>query len=223
MARKKKFDYFNAFVQISAHAVTYAEEMVKWLEYNYEEGASGKVGKVEGSLKAYEKFHAIEEASDEITHEIASNLVTEFVTPIEREDILTLASELDSVVDHVDEVLQRMYMYNVKNVSREVVDMANIVLEATRALHAACERFTDYKQPGALREWIVKVNDYEDAGDHAYIRSMHELYKRAEESDDPNTKIDAFGMGGVLSALENCCDSAEDAGDTMLMVIMKNS
>ena len=111
MARKNKVDYFELFVKISEYAVEYVQKLSEFFSEHYDAQAGiGHIDPNEALLK-FQELHNIEDASDDVTHTIANELINEFVTPIEREDILALATELDDVVDELDEVLQHMYMY----------------------------------------------------------------------------------------------------------------
>lgn len=222
MARKEKFDYFEAFVAIGSYAVEYADELVKYLESHYE------VDKAMGSLRPDEvierfyELHDIEEKSDKILQDITENLVTEFITPIEREDIIELAEELDTVVDELDDVLQRFYMHNVTIITPEIIEMAQIVQKTTAATHAACERFTHFKKSKSIKDYIREIHACEDEGDRIYIKSVHDVYKHAEAGKFEHPLI-AVGLYGVLSALEKCCDACERVGDIMVTVRLKNS
>lgn len=240
MARKQKFDYFQAFVEISDCAVEYAEELYRYLEKNVSITNEGREPNVEHAIQRFKELHAIEEKADTVKHGISSALSTEFIAPIEREDILALADSLDNLVDDLDEVLQRMYMYDVVSITPNVLELAGIAVEAVRASRDACREFVNFKKSDTLHGLIVKIDDFEDAADAVYIQSMHEVYSQARRAraaailtDDEasisdkafvmHSVVDAFGIGGVLTSLEKVCDAAESVGYHMTMVIMKNS
>jgi predicted phosphate transport protein (TIGR00153 family) len=52
-----------------------------------------------------------EQEGDRITHDLIHALNNTFVTPIDREDILELASALDDIVDYVEEVADYLGLY----------------------------------------------------------------------------------------------------------------
>lgn len=222
MARKHKFDYFEAFVDISAYAVEYADKLVEYMKDHYDEDR--KLGTISADevIEKFKELHKIEESSDKVMQDITENLVTEFIAPIEREDILELAEELDTVVDELDEVLQRIYMHNITVVTPEIIEMAHVVQKTTGALHSACEKFTHFKKSKAIKDYIHEIHKYEDEGDRVYLESVHRIYKKAEE-DKLDHPLFAVGLYGVLSALEKCCDACERAGDIMVAVRLKNS
>ncbi|MCD8199631.1 MAG: DUF47 family protein [Coriobacteriaceae bacterium] len=216
MPRKEKFDYFQGFVEISAYGVQRAEALRDFFEDHrkiIEEGGSIDVDQV---LECYERGHKIETESDEVAHEIVEHLSTEFITPIEREDIQELVGELDGIVDAVDEVLQHVYMYNVTNIRPEGLEMCDIVVRTTKAVNKTCEKFTYFKKSHSIKDCIIDVNSCEEEGDRCYIDAMHRVFATPESS------LEAFAWGRVLTSMEKCCDTCEHAVEIMNMVLMKN-
>ena len=221
MARKQKFDYFEAFVKISEHAVQYSGELVKFMEKNAQIVTEGREPDNAHAIKRYEELHEIEEASDVLRHEIVDALSTEFLAPIEREDIMILSEELDSLVDDLDEVLQRMYMYDVHAINPDVIQMMKMADRATHAINELCAQFHNFKKPAALKPYIIKVNDVEREADQLYIRAVHDIYANAKVVG--MTSIDAFGQAQMINTLEDVCDMCEDISTTVATVVMKNS
>ncbi len=52
-------------------------------------------------------IHDLEHAGDSITHEIFKGLNKVFITPIDREDIMVLASKVDDVTDGIEATIAR--------------------------------------------------------------------------------------------------------------------
>ena len=221
MARKQKFDYFEAFVKISDHAVQYASELVKFMEKNAQIVAEGREPDVSHVIQRYEELHAIEEASDVVRHGIVDALSTEFLAPIEREDIMVMSEELDDLVDDLDEVLQRMYMFDVHAINPDVIQMMKMAHRATCAVNDLCVQFHNFKKLGAVKPYIIKVNDVEREADQLYIRAVHDIYANAKAVG--MTSIDALGQAQMINTLEDVCDMCEDIATTVATVVMKNS
>lgn len=222
MARKKKYDYYEALERIARYAVEYSEELASYLEANYSnKKEQGKITPKE-TLEKLTELHEIEDKADDVVHEVTAKLAVEFMTPIEREDILALVNELDDIVDEIDDVLQRMYMYNLKIITPEIVEMAKVVAETTRAVEKACKRLANYKKAKTIKEQIDKVHELEDNGDVVYIKSVHSIHVAAEQGEIDNPLIVA-GLTAVLQTLERCCDACEEVADTMVIVVMKNN
>lgn len=222
MARKKKYDYFEALENIAELGVEYSEEVTKFLEGTF--GEDSELGAITPKevLEKLTELHSIEEKADEIVHEVTAKLAIEFMTPIEREDILALVNELDEIVDEIDDVLQRMFMHNLSIVTPEIVEMSKVVVETTNAVHKACKRLTNYKKAKTIKAQIDKVHELEDNGDVVYIRSVHNVYAAGMRGEYENPLV-ATGLAGVLQALERCCDACEEVADTMVIVVMKNN
>lgn len=102
--KKKKFDYYDAFESQAALAVKEAK-LLKEIVDSFE-----SVEQVESRL---ERAHALEREADEVCHGIFESLITDFVTPIDREDVIGIAENLDEVIDLTEEIIQRFYMYDI--------------------------------------------------------------------------------------------------------------
>lgn len=222
MARKNKFDYFDAFAEIGGYAVEYANKLVAFLEEHYDEEKGYGLVDEDVALAKLTELHVVEENSDAVTHKIVKQLATEFVSPIEREDILELTTGLDNVVDELDDVLQRLYMYNVLAITPEIIEMAHVTKKAVEAVQKACKKFRHFKKWNVIHELAVEIHDFEDEGDKIYIKSVHHVYVKARKGE-LRSELDAVGIVGVLSVLERCCDACESVADTIITVVTKNS
>ena len=103
MGRKKNHDYFSMLVDGVSYACAAAEMLNEYLQDFEPEKLSHHI----------EEMHKIEHAADIAKHEMLQKLLKEFITTIDREDILELADVIDDVTDSLEDVLLRMYMYNI--------------------------------------------------------------------------------------------------------------
>lgn len=180
MARKQKFNYFQAFVEISDYAVEYAGELVKYMEKNASIVKEGREPSIEHAIERFKQLHEIETKADSVRHAVVEHLSTEFLAPIEREDIMVMSSELDDLVDDLDEILQHMYMYDVTVVSPAVIEMMKLAEKATVAVNVAVKQFAEnYKKPSVVRPYIIAIDDVEEEADGVYIHAMHEVFSEA--------------------------------------------
>ena len=208
MARKQKFDYFDAFSRLTKVAIQESELLVEAVK-NFDP---------EMDIGAYARRSSeIEHTGDSIAHEIYENVAVDFVTPIEREDIIMLSQFLDDIVDHMQDTLKAFYMYNVSVMDKDVMQFVENINQACCALDRAMKDFRDFKKK-RFRELIIEVNDYEEKGDLLYLKAIRRLHK--QHTDDP---IYVLSWSEIYKNLERCCDSCEHAADTMMTVILKNS
>src|SRR3954470_10170991 len=73
-----------------------------------------------------------EQDGDRITHDITQRLNSTFVTPIERQDILDLASALDDIVDYIEEVADYLGLYRIEAPMEQAQELARILHQACR-------------------------------------------------------------------------------------------
>src|SRR5438128_11484772 len=63
------------------------------------------------------RLRDLEHECDEATHQIHNLVNSAFVTPLDEEDILLLASSLDDVVDLAEEAGDKIDLYRIQNIS----------------------------------------------------------------------------------------------------------
>ncbi|NPD30681.1 DUF47 family protein [Eggerthellaceae bacterium zg-1084] len=207
MARKKKFDYFDAFVSQAKVACREAELLVEVAE-NFTTASE-----LEPVLK---RAHDIENEGDEINHQIMGNIANDFMTPIDREDLIGLAQCMDNVTDSIEEIIQRFYMYDVHYMDPDAVEMAHLIHKSALALCSAMEDFRNFKKSKKLHSLIMDVNDYEEQADLLYLQSIRRLYTM---ENDNAVRVEVWSR--ILDRMERCCDQLEHAGDIMSTIMVK--
>ncbi len=170
------------------------------------------------SIQVYRtRMHEIEHAADRVHHDILNRLSTEFITPIDQEDILRLAQIIDDITDALDEVVLEFYMYHIDSVPARAAELSQVVNRCVRALHEAAGELKNFKKPAALRALVVKVNDIEAEADGVYTEAVYELFA------SPTTDRQLLGAKAIFESLESCCDLCEHATDVIEQVIIKNT
>lgn len=170
------------------------------------------------SINAYRsQMHEIEHTADEIHHDILNKLSTEFITPIDQEDILRLVQIIDDITDALDEVILDIYMYRIEAIPERTAELSKIVNRCVSALYEATDELKNFKKPELLRTKLVSVNDIEGEADEVYNDAIYKLFG---SSADVKT---LFGSREIYEGLENCCDLCEHAADVIEQVIIKNT
>lgn len=170
------------------------------------------------NIKEYrEQMHEIEHRADGVHHDILSRLSTEFITPIDQEDILHLVQIIDDITDALDEVILDIYMYHIDVISEKTVELSKVVNKCVKALDEAATELKNFKKREALHELLIKVNDIEIEADKIFVEAIYELF-----GSDDNEK-NMLGKKAVYEGLESCCDLCEHAADVIEQVIIKNT
>ena len=170
------------------------------------------------SVGAYRaQMHEIEHRADEVHHDILRKLSTEFITPIDQEDILRLVQIIDDITDALDEVILDVYMYHVDVMPSQTAALSCVVNRCVKALHEAAFELKNFKKPEKLHQLLVKVNDIEIEADRIYTNAIYTLF-----SSHTDGKA-LLGAKAIYEGLENCCDLCEHAADVIEQVIIKNT
>ena len=167
--------------------------------------------------EAVEEMHAIEQAADEKVHEVNDALITAFITPIEREDIATLAGAIDVVVDRIEGVLHRIYFTNIQEMRPDALEMSAKVVRATEQMNDLVLELPQFKRSKSLREHVITVNTIESECDDIYIAAMRRLHTTDRDA------LSIISWRDVYTFLEYCADSCEFVADTVESIVMKNS
>ena len=206
MAKGDKF-YFENFANSTALAKDAATYLVECLE-NYDPD------KIESML---EKMHIIEHSADMKKHEMTEALIKAFVTPVDREDLDMLSQKLDDVVDLIEEILQKFYIYNISVIKPDSIVFAKNIVTCCELMVELMAEFENFKKSKKLQQMIIQMNDLEEECDRLYLESMHQLTKEPEEV------LLILSWRDVYDCLEGCVDACEHVSDCVATVIMKNT
>lgn len=207
---KKKFKYGEALVELTKKAIEESEILIDIFK-NFN-GA-------ENMFEDMQRAHEIEHAGDEVNHEIYRQAAHDFITPIDREDLLLLSGNLDSVLDIIEVTIQHIYMFDVQKIHPDALSFAELVKKACVALHECAISLQNYKKDRqTIKQKIVDVNSIEESADELYMDVIRKLY--TTEKDDP---LKIMVWGNIFHNMEDCCDACEHATDVILSVLLKNS
>jgi uncharacterized protein len=163
------------------------------------------------------KLKAIEHDGDEIAHEIIRKLNMTFVTPLDREDIHSLAQELDDILDYTEGAADRMVLYEVTEPTESAIKLTKILVEAAELVEEAVTRLRDLKQLSCIRETCIAVNRLENQGDQVNRAAMAKLFQM---HDQP---IEALKWREIYYNIETAIDRCEDVADVLESITLKNA
>jgi predicted phosphate transport protein (TIGR00153 family) len=207
MAKKKGETYFDTFVELVSYSCR-AADLLKEILYDFN---------AEMLPQKMKEMHEIEHGGDEARHRMIKRLAREFITPIDREDIVALADTIDTVTDTIEDVLMRTYMFNISKVTVQALKMTDVIVKCCNALKTALDEFSNFRKSSKLHDLVVEVNRLEEEGDALYMDATRKLYVEC----DNYKELAAWDT--IYHYLEKCCDSCEDVADAIESVIMKNS
>lgn len=199
------FDYFRDAAQ---NAATAAQLLVDLVE-NYQD--------VEQKVR---RLRELEHRGDEITHQVFNALNRTFVTPLDREDIRTLASSIDDFVDAIEDFGKRLWIYRIEKMTPGARSLAQIIGEQARVLAEAMPLIARSQDADSLKRQIVVINRLENEADDLLNTTLAGLFDGA---DDIPKLIKAIRWGELYQELEEATDRAEDVANTLEGIMLKNA
>ncbi|MBO5109789.1 MAG: DUF47 family protein [Clostridia bacterium] len=206
MAKGDKF-YFENFASCAELAKKAAAYLVECLE-NYD------ASKIETML---ETMHSFEHGADKKKHEMNAMLAKAFVTPVEREDLDMMSQQLDTVLDLLEEVLQKLYIYNIQTIEPAAIEYAKHLVKACDLLGAIMGEFENFKKSKKLHDLIIQCNDVEEECDKLYLTTMHQLTKKSTDV------LVTLSWYKIYDCFEACSDACEHVGECVGSIVMKNT
>jgi predicted phosphate transport protein (TIGR00153 family) len=157
----------------------------------------------------------IEHEGDRLTRDIVNLLNTQYVTPFDREDIYSLATKLDDVVDYMDEASDLLELYGVESSTKQALEQCRILVGAVEHLANALGRLKGMK---GVQEELVSLKGLEDEGDRVLRDAIADLFR--DPRIDP---LIVIRWKDIFEALEDALDACETAGNVIGNIVVKNA
>ena len=155
-----------------------------------------------------------EHKCDFLTHEVIQRLNRTFVTPLDREDIHTLARTLDDVMDAIDACATVVRLYHIASVRTGARELSRIIVDSTEQLVFAMKAL---EGRAGIAERAVEINRLENEADRAHQAAVQALFQ--EEKD----AIQIMKWKEILDFLEEATDRCEDVANVLEGVVVKHA
>ena len=198
-----KEEKFFEMLKESAHCVLKGAEALKDLVENYTD--------VE---KKFKEIKEIEHQGDKIFHQIVESLNKTFVTPLDREDILQLASELDDVLDAIEGISSRLLNFKIEKPTPECIQLVNIIYKAAVEIEKAIADLKHFKN---LHPFCVEINSLENEADQI-SQTMIGILLDAETDWRK-----AIKWKEIYGRLDTAADHCENIANVIETIVVKNA
>ena len=155
-----------------------------------------------------------ESEGDRITHDIIDRLNHSFETPIDREDVLALASALDDTVDFTEEVADYLGLYRIEAPMEQALQLASVLHAAAKEIAAAIPQLRSFRD---ISRHTVEINRLENEGDQVTRGAVASLF---DTGIDPMVVI---RWKDLYERLEAAIDATERVANIMEGIVIKNS
>jgi uncharacterized protein len=194
--------FFDLFEQQANNIHAGAEALVKMLSH------------YTGVPEQVQSIKAIEHEGDEIAHNLLTKLNQTFVTPLDREDIHELCSQLDDVIDLIDAAASRFVLYRVDSVRQGTVELAKILLATTAEVTAAVQALST---PEKAMKHCIEINRYENESDRWCRTLIAQLF------DEEKDSVQIIKWKEIFEVIETAVDKCEDVANVIEGIVIKSA
>jgi predicted phosphate transport protein (TIGR00153 family) len=198
----KEDQYFDLFLQMTLYICDAARELKEMLadkNHDYKEYS--------------QRIKGLEHACDELTHTISTKLNKSFITPFDREDIYTMSTALDDIVDLIDDAARAIIDFDVKEIKEYAREFAVVIERMAEQLR---EIVAILRKPKNVTQRLVEIHRLENEGDDIYHAAIAELF---HQENDPLTVLK---WKEIYEKLEAAVDRCENVANIIESVIIKH-
>lgn len=156
----------------------------------------------------------VEHDADETTHEIMKAANATFVTPFDREDIYRLASALDDVMDEMEEAVDLVVLYDLREFPDEFGEVVDVINQSADLTAAALRRLRTLADLG---DYWIEINRLENVADRAQRKLLARLFSGQFDA------LTVMKIKDVSDALEATADAFEKVANTVESIAVKES
>ncbi|MDZ5473664.1 DUF47 domain-containing protein [Bacillus sp. 31A1R] len=164
----------------------------------------------------YEKMKDYETKGDKLVHTVIQDLNNAFITPLEREDILSLAMSMDDVLDGLEHTAALFDMYSITKADDYMLKFVDAIRSCAAEIDLAIELLSS-KKLLQMREHAIKIKDYESKCDGVLRQSIKNLFHVEKDA------IRIIQYKEIYEELEKIADYCQNVANTFETIIMKNA
>lgn len=168
-------------------------------------------------IKSYAvRAKEIENEADAVIREMVRCLNHTFITPFDREDIFSLANELDDIVDDIENVIHNMYIYKVEPSEKLIADFARIILTDAEQLEKLILLLPKQEYSEEVRLLIEKIHNLEDLADDLFVETLSHLFSSGTDA------VRIIKLKDIAENMEKITDRFQNACTTIENIFLKN-
>jgi predicted phosphate transport protein (TIGR00153 family) len=158
-----------------------------------------------------------EHACDKVVEKIIMALDRTFITPIDREDIHTLATRMDDILDNMEETAHRFVTFRIEKPTPAAESMARIIHECCSHVSEALRLCRDMRDVEAIQHRLREIGRLENEGDRIYRESDGVLFA------NPPDILLLIKWRELYGWLEETIDACKNLAMTISEIVIKGS
>ncbi len=161
-----------------------------------------------------EAIKRLEHEADQVTHEVVNRLDRTFITPLDREDIHQLASDLDDVMDAMDGTSRRAQIFRLGVAPPGVKQLTEVIQRMVGVLAEGVGRL---KKGDDVMRFCVEAKRLEEEGDALYHEALGLLFENERNA------LEVIKWKEIYDNLERTLDEAEDVANVLESITLKHA
>jgi uncharacterized protein len=201
----KEGKFFDHFVDLAEHILQASHELAELM---------ASFDDVE--RRAY-NIETIEKNGDKITHAAVELLHKTFITPLDRDAIHQLITNMDDILDLIEDSAQSIFLYDIRAVTPEAKKLADICVACAGKVKEAVSLLSNMDNARAIMEVCHEIDRLESEADHVMRSAMAKLFR-----DEPDVR-QVIKLRSVYELLEGITDRCEDVANLIEGIVLENS
>lgn len=148
---------------------------------------------------------------------VLKQLNKSFITPIEREDIQTIAVQLNKITKKIVKACLNLEVYRLNDYTDEMKEQALTLVQATDKLAEIVKLFKKVSDVEKITKLNIEMKEIEAHGDEIHRRAMGNLFSGRYEA------LEVIKLRDMYKEIENAFDACFYVTDTILNVVLKQS
>ena len=160
---------------------------------------------------------AIERRGDNYTRETIQLLHKTFITPLDREEIHRLISNMDDVLDLMQDGAESVSLYDIKSVPPEAKQLAELCLQCCERVKSAVALLSNMENAATILKICEEIDRLESDADHVMRNAISKLFRTERDA------IQLIKMKAIYELLETVTDRCEDVANVMQGIVIENA
>ena len=160
---------------------------------------------------------AIEKRGDKYTRETIELLHKTFITPLDREEIHQLISNMDDVLDLMQDAAESVSLYDIKTVSAEAKQLAEICLQCGERVKSAVAMLSNMENAAAILRICEEIDRLESDADRVMRSAISKLFRTEKDA------VQLIKLKAIYELLETITDRADDVANVMQGIVIENA
>jgi predicted phosphate transport protein (TIGR00153 family) len=162
------------------------------------------------------ELKSVEHDGDLITREVFDALNQSFITPFDRDDIQSIAIDLDDILDYLEGAAQYLVLFELHDSPDELRQFADILVAMIQQIDSATGLMWDLATEKQIREIVVRVSELENQADLLHNTVVADLFKSTGRNP-----LEIMKWREVYSSLEEAADACRDFSNIVANVVVK--